>query len=50
MPVPSNKSSEDVISIDEVKKDAKGIIEKILKDVGKTSATQQIALGTASGW
>lgn len=50
MPIPKSKPAEDEISADEVKKEAKGVIDKILKDVGKTSATQQVAIGTASGW
>ncbi|XP_034243544.1 FUN14 domain-containing protein 1 [Thrips palmi] len=52
MPIPRAKAAEavDDISVDEVKKEAKGFIDKIIKDVGKTSATQQIAIGTASGW
>lgn len=54
MPIPRAKPTEaevdDAISVDEVKKEAKGFIDKIIKDVGKTSATQQIAIGTASGW
>ncbi|XP_015610137.1 FUN14 domain-containing protein 2 isoform X2 [Cephus cinctus] len=33
-----------------VSKEAKSIIEKILGDVSKTSATKQIILGTTSGW
>lgn len=32
------------------KKDAKSIIEKILGDVSKTSATKQIIIGASSGW
>lgn len=50
MPIPRAKPAEDEISVDEVKKEAKGFIDKIMKDVGKTSCTQQIAIGTASGW
>ncbi|KAG7310710.1 hypothetical protein JYU34_003515 [Plutella xylostella] len=30
--------------------DAKNIIEKAIADIGKTSATKQLILGTASGW
>lgn len=30
--------------------DAKNFIEKALGDIGKTSATKQLILGTASGW
>ncbi|KAK5639089.1 hypothetical protein RI129_011581 [Pyrocoelia pectoralis] len=32
------------------KKDAKSIIDKILGDVSKTSATKQIIMGASSGW
>lgn len=30
--------------------DAKNFIEKAIGDIGKTSATKQLILGTASGW
>ncbi|XP_026731318.1 FUN14 domain-containing protein 1-like isoform X1 [Trichoplusia ni] len=30
--------------------DAKNFIEKAISDIGKTSATKQLILGTASGW
>ncbi|XP_026319883.1 FUN14 domain-containing protein 1 isoform X2 [Hyposmocoma kahamanoa] len=30
--------------------DAKNFIEKAVADIGKTSATKQLILGTASGW
>ncbi|CAH4031103.1 FUN14 domain-containing protein 1A [Pieris brassicae] len=30
--------------------DAKNFIEKAITDIGKTSATKQLILGTASGW
>ncbi|KAE8742048.1 hypothetical protein FOCC_FOCC012423 [Frankliniella occidentalis] len=50
MPIPRSKPAEDEISVDDVKKEAKGIIDKIVKDVGKAPATHQIAIGTASGW
>lgn len=30
--------------------DAKNFIEKAIADIGKTSATKQLILGTASGW
>lgn len=33
-----------------VSKDSSKIIDKILGDVGKTSAAKQIIIGSASGW
>lgn len=30
--------------------DAKNFIEKAISDIGKTSATKQLILGTTSGW
>lgn len=30
--------------------DAKNFIEKAISDIGTTSATKQLLLGTASGW
>lgn len=30
--------------------DAKNFIEKAIADIGQTSATKQLILGTASGW
>lgn len=30
--------------------DAKNFIEKAIEDIGSTSATKQLILGTASGW
>lgn len=44
------KSNKDIVRMDEVGKEAKSIIEKILGDVSKTSATKQIILGASSGW
>lgn len=46
----SNKSSKDVINVKEAKKDAATLIEKILGDISKTSATKQMILGASSGW
>ncbi|XP_013191261.2 FUN14 domain-containing protein 1 [Amyelois transitella] len=40
-------SSEDAKKIVD---DAKNFIEKAISDIGKTSATKQLILGTASGW
>ncbi|XP_011304056.1 FUN14 domain-containing protein 1 isoform X2 [Fopius arisanus] len=34
----------------DVSKEAKSLIDKILGDVSKTSATKQIIIGTTSGW
>uniref|UniRef100_A0A1B6GKF9 FUN14 domain-containing protein 1 n=1 Tax=Cuerna arida TaxID=1464854 RepID=A0A1B6GKF9_9HEMI len=38
------------ITIKDVSKEAQSLIDKVIGDVGKTSATQQLILGTASGW
>lgn len=49
----AKKSKEDankeVYSID-ASKEAKSILEKILGDVSKSSATKQIIIGSTSGW
>lgn len=54
MPVkkPINKKvNEDIAKMtNNVEKDAKSFVNKILGDVSKTSATKQVALGTVSGW
>ena len=34
----------------DVSKEAKSILDKVLGDVSKTSATKQIIIGTTSGW
>ncbi|XP_018571330.1 FUN14 domain-containing protein 1 isoform X2 [Anoplophora glabripennis] len=44
------KTNKDIVRMDDVGKEAKSIIEKILGDVSKTSATKQLLLGTSSGW
>ncbi|XP_063993081.1 FUN14 domain-containing protein 1 isoform X4 [Diachasmimorpha longicaudata] len=48
------KRSKDITNKDiselDVSKEAKSIIDKILGDVSKTSATKQIIIGTTSGW
>lgn len=44
------ETEEELININEVAKETKSFIEKILGDVGKKSATKQLAIGTASGW
>lgn len=47
----SNKEEEnDLISIDEVSNEAKGLIDRVLGDVGKSSATKQLIIGSISGW
>lgn len=38
------------ITIKDVSKEAETLIDKVIGDVGKTSATQQLIIGTASGW
>lgn len=35
---------------DDISKDAKSLLDKILGDVSKSSATKQIILGASSGW
>ena len=52
MSLPSSKKGKDDANreVSDIAKDAKGIIDKILGDVSKTSATKQIVIGTASGW
>ncbi|CAG9855307.1 unnamed protein product [Phyllotreta striolata] len=37
-------------AMDDAGKEAKSLIERILGDVSKTSATKQIVLGASSGW
>ncbi|XP_046383498.1 FUN14 domain-containing protein 1-like [Ischnura elegans] len=44
------ENNQELVSVDEMAKKTKGVIEKILGDVSKTSATKQIALGGVSGW
>jgi hypothetical protein len=36
--------------IDEISNDTKGFIDRVLGDVGKSSATKQLLLGSISGW
>jgi len=52
MPTPIKKPSpeEDLINLDEVSKEAKSIIDKVIKDVGRAPASRQLAIGCASGW
>ncbi|XP_053979568.1 FUN14 domain-containing protein 1 isoform X1 [Hylaeus volcanicus] len=52
-PAVSKKSKDDANKEEseiDISKEAKGIIDKILGDVSKTSATKQIIIGTTSGW
>lgn len=44
-----NDANKEVSELD-LSKEATSIIEKILGDVSKTSATKQIIIGTTSGW
>lgn len=46
----SKSNKEDIVDMDELSKETKSIIDKILGDVGKASATKQLIIGTASGW
>lgn len=38
------------LTMDDVSKEAKGLIDKVISDVGKSSATRQLIFGSASGW
>uniref|UniRef100_A0A1B6CZR6 FUN14 domain-containing protein n=1 Tax=Clastoptera arizonana TaxID=38151 RepID=A0A1B6CZR6_9HEMI len=38
------------LTMDDVSKEAKGLVDKILSDVGKSSATKQLLFGSISGW
>ncbi|CAL7943506.1 unnamed protein product [Xylocopa violacea] len=52
MNLPVTKKSKDEANKEEldISKEAKTMIDKILGDVSKTSATKQIIIGTTSGW
>ncbi|XP_017882017.1 FUN14 domain-containing protein 2 isoform X4 [Ceratina calcarata] len=54
MSLPISKKSKDEANKEEcnvdISKEAKSILDKILGDVSKTSATKQIVIGTTSGW
>lgn len=54
MSAPNIKKSKDdanrEVSDTDLAKEAKSIMEKLLGDVSKTSATKQIIIGTTSGW
>lgn len=43
-------ANKELVDLKDVSKDARSMIEKILGDVSKTSASKQILIGTASGW
>ncbi|KAJ8981478.1 hypothetical protein NQ317_007004 [Molorchus minor] len=45
-----DRTNKDIVTMNDVGKEAKSIIERILGDVSKTSATKQIILGASSGW
>ncbi|XP_023027461.1 FUN14 domain-containing protein 1 [Leptinotarsa decemlineata] len=45
-----NKTNESIITMSDVKKEAKSLLDRILGDIKKSSATKQIVLGTSSGW
>lgn len=46
----SKEAENNEITMDEVSKEAKSLIDKVIGDVGKTSATRQLIIGTTSGW
>jgi len=52
MPLKKFRKEKDnkVIRKMEINKDDKSIIDKVLGDISKTSATKQLVLGTSSGW
>lgn len=54
MSLPVTKKSKDDANKEEcsldVSREAKSMIDKILGDVSKKSATKQIIIGTSSGW
>jgi FUN14 domain-containing protein 1 len=43
-------STSEELDLDKAAEEAKSLIEKIIKDVGKKSATRQLIFGSASGW
>lgn len=43
-------STSENFDLDQTAEEAKSLIEKVIKDVGKTSATRQLIFGTTSGW
>lgn len=47
----SKKEEEnDLINIDDIANGTKGFIDKVLGDVGKSSAVKQLLIGSISGW
>ncbi|KAG8229707.1 hypothetical protein J437_LFUL009832 [Ladona fulva] len=46
----AKENDKELAKVEEMAKTTKGLIEKILGDVSKSSAGKQIALGGASGW
>uniref|UniRef100_A0A0A9WA21 FUN14 domain-containing protein 1 n=1 Tax=Lygus hesperus TaxID=30085 RepID=A0A0A9WA21_LYGHE len=48
----SSRSPDDSepINVDDLSKEAKNLIDRVIKDVGKSSATKQLVVGFASGW
>lgn len=47
---PNKDESDASVTLDEVSKEAQSLIDKVVKDVGKSSATKQLIIGGASGW
>lgn len=45
-----NDDSDTAATLEEVSKEAQSLIDKVVKDVGKSSATKQLIIGSASGW
>lgn len=43
-------STSENFDLEKTAEEAKSLIEKIVKDVGKKSATRQLIFGSASGW
>nr|BAH70799.1 ACYPI007484 [Acyrthosiphon pisum] len=43
-------STSDDFDLEKTAEEAKSLIEKIVRDVGKKSATRQLIFGSASGW
>lgn len=54
MPTVTRRSNSDesdaAVTLDEVSKEAQSLIDKVVKDVGKSSASKQLIIGGASGW
>lgn len=46
----SSADSDETLNIDDVSAEAKNLIDKVIKDVGKSSASKQLLIGGASGW